>query len=50
MRQDYGVILARIGGGLLLAGAIALAAAAWVALAHAHQAPSGWSMEATDAD
>ena len=31
MRQDYGVILARVFGGGLLAGAIALAAAAWVA-------------------
>jgi len=30
-RQDYGVILARVFGGVLLAGAIALAAAAWVA-------------------
>jgi hypothetical protein len=44
-RQDYGVILARVFGGVLLAGAIALAAAAWVALAHAHQAPSGWAYD-----
>jgi hypothetical protein len=31
-RQDYGVILARVFLGVLLAGAIALAAAAWVAM------------------